>query len=178
MPSNSFRRDSSRPVASTRTPRAKRSRITSNDILEVAPRMRQDFVGVCAPILPLLVLKQRATLTNGTPHLKKAGGSTALRNKCMVVQPKLCLTRLLYVRREGAGQKHRRSRGVCFAVLALVHGVATLIIRYRTSRDLSHTFWKACMQKKCEQIHAKRLQKTCKLLSASPSTLKSFCVTV
>jgi len=144
MPSNSFRRDSSRPVASTRTPRAKRSRITSNDILEVAPRMRQDFVGVCASILPLLVLKQRATLTNGTPHLKKAGGSTALRNKCMVVQPRLCLTGLLCAKRTcGPTASSQQGRMLCSPCARS---------RCRDSRlsssdssHLSHTFWKACV---------------------------------
>ena len=62
----SFKRDSSRPVASTRTPRPKRWRMTSKEMLEVAPRMRHDF-GEGESALPLVVPMQRAPENDNMP---------------------------------------------------------------------------------------------------------------
>jgi hypothetical protein len=67
---NSFRRDSSRPVASTRTPRPKRWRMTSKEMLDVAPRMRHDF-GEGESALALVVPMQRAP-ENGNMALEAA----------------------------------------------------------------------------------------------------------
>ena len=69
MSCSSFRRDSSRPVARTRTPRPKRRRTTSKEMLEVAPRMRHDF-GEGESAYPPLEPMQRAP-ENGAIALKE-----------------------------------------------------------------------------------------------------------
>ena len=69
MSCSSLRRDSSRPVARTRTPRPKRRRTTSKEMLEVAPRMRHDF-GEGESAFPPLVPMQRAP-ENGAIALKE-----------------------------------------------------------------------------------------------------------